>query len=87
MPLGRGAPKIIVAWQYPDGETESISGYGELTVQRRQDRIDGAGFGVRYNHILPGAVHMTTTIEWTRWHQGAHPQDEEIEPPQREIER
>lgn len=86
MPRYRGAPKIILAWQYPDGETESISGYGDITSEQHLDRIEGMGFGTRFRHELAGTVRFTTTVEWTRWHEGAHPQDAEIEPPQREIE-
>lgn len=82
--MPRGTPKIVLAYEV-DGVVESISGYGELTIQQRRDRIDATAFGQRFNHELPGIVHLTTTIEWIRWGGNVHPHDEEIEP--REIEQ
>lgn len=87
--MPRGTPKIVLAYEI-DGVVESISGYGELTIEQRRDQIDAGGFGQRYRLNLPGPPHLTTTIEWIRWGDGVHPQDEEIEPreiePRREIE-
>jgi hypothetical protein len=84
--MPRGTPKIVLAYEI-DGVVESISGYGELTIEQRLDRIDAGGFGQRFRFDLPGPPRLTTTIEWIRWGDDVHPHDEEIEPPQREIEQ
>lgn len=56
--------KIVVVYEHDDGQVESISGYGTIMIERRQDRVDFTAFDMYERHYLPGVQRLTTTIEW-----------------------